>query len=242
MDNKMTTIAKTLGLALMCAMSFSAYAESDDFQSQDPWQGINRKVFAFNDTLDRYVLKPAAQGYEKVLPDYVEQRVSNVFANLGEIGNVINDLLQGKIGQAGNDSGRFLLNTTVGLAGMYDVAKTVGLPKSEGEDFGQTLNAWGVGEGPYLVLPFLGPSTVTAAAGGLVDSSLDPIRYIDHVPTRNTTYGVDLLDTRATLLEAEKLISGDKYTFTRDAYLQRRDYLINDGEVQDNFGGGDEDF
>lgn len=241
MEPKILKIAKLACLSLVCTVSLAAHAE-DDFQQQDPWEGFNRKMFAFNDSLDRYVLKPAAKGYEKVLPDYVEQRVSNVFSNLGEISNFINDLLQGKVSQAGNDGGRFLVNTTVGLVGMYDVAKKVGLPKSDGEDFGQTLNAWGVSEGPYLVLPFLGPSTVTAAAGSAVDSQLDPVRRIDHVPTRNTTYGVGLLDTRATLLEAEELISGDKYTFIRDAYLQRRDYLINDGEVQDNFGSADEEF
>lgn len=241
MENSILNVVKAACLSLLCAASAGSFAQQD-FQQRDPWEGFNRKIFVFNDTLDHYIVKPAAKGYEKVLPDYVEQRVSNVFSNLGEITNVINDVLQGKLFQAGNDGGRFLVNSTVGLIGMYDVAKKVGLTKSDGEDFGQTLNAWGVGEGPYVVLPFLGSYTVSAAAGSAVDSQFDPVRRIDHVPTRNTTYGVGLLDTRATLLEAEELISGDKYTFVRDAYLQRRDYLINDGEVQDSFGASDDEF
>lgn len=210
----------------------------------DPWEGFNRKVFAFNDTMDRYLLKPVAKGYQAVTPDPLEHGFSNVFSNLKEVQNIINDLLQGKLSQAGNDSGRLVVNTTLGLAGFFDVAKHMGLAKSDGEDFGQTLAAWGVGQGPYVVLPLLGPSTVRDTGSMPVNSFSDPIGQVDHVPTRNSLWATELIGLRASLLSAESLISGDKYAFMRDAYLQRRNYLVNDGEVEDDFGGdfGDEGF
>ncbi len=210
-------------------------------QFEDPWEGMNRKIFVFNDTLDSFFLKPVAQTYLAITPEVVEVGVSNFFENLGEVGNILNDVLQWKWGQAANDSGRLLLNSTVGVAGIFDVAKRVGLSRSEGEDFGQTLAAWGVGQGPYLVLPFFGPSSLRGLGSMPVDSYANPISYVDHVPTRNSTYATDLLDTRASLIDAEDLISGDKYLFMRDAFLQRREYLIQDGNVEDSFGG-DEDF
>jgi len=162
-----------------------------------------------------------------------------MFSNLGEVLNIVNDVLQGKIGQAGNDTGRLFLNSTFGIAGFFDVARHAGLEKSDGEDFGQTFATWGVGEGAYVVLPFLGPSTLRDAPGLLLDSVFDPIGEIDHVPTRNQVYGTKVLSTRAGLLEAEKLVKGDKYTFIRDVYLQRRQFLVNDGEVEDDFGDDD---
>lgn len=225
----------SLAAGLLLASTGSVAAEF-----ADPWEGMNRKVFVFNDTLDSYFLKPVAKGYLAVTPDPVETGVSNFFENLGEVGNILNDVLQWKWGQAANDTGRLLVNSTVGIAGFFDVAQRVGLPRSEGEDFGQTLAAWGVGQGPYVVLPFLGPSSVRGIGGMPVDSYANPIRYVDHVPTRNSTYAVDLLDTRASLVAAEDLISGDKYSFMRDAFLQRREYLIQDGDVEDDFGGEDD--
>ncbi|HAD08918.1 MAG TPA: hypothetical protein DCF62_05515, partial [Porticoccaceae bacterium] len=172
-------------------------------------------------------------------PDVIERGVARMFGNLGEVLNVVNDVLQGKLGQAGNDGGRFIINSTVGLVGFFDVAQHWGLPKSDGEDFGQTFATWGMGQGPYLVLPFFGPSNLRDAPGRVFDSFLNPIAYVDHVPTRNELYGANVLSDRAELLEAEKLIRGDKYSFIRDVYLQRRDYLINDGQVEDDFGGAD---
>lgn len=225
-----------LALTLMGApLSSALAAEAKD--SVDPWEGFNRKVFAFNDTLDRYLLKPLAKGYKAVTPDPVEGGVSSVFSNLKEVSNIANDLLQGKFSQAGNDTGRLLVNTTLGLVGIFDVAEHMGLPKSDGEDFGQTLATWGVGSGPYVVLPFLGSSTVRSLGGMPVNTFTDPIGYVDHVPTRNSLWGTQLVELRASLLEAESLISGDKYTFMRDAYLQRRNYLAKDGDVEDDFGG-----
>lgn len=202
----------------------------------DPWEGFNRKMFAFNDTVDTYTLKPIAKGYRAVTPDPVERGVSRMFSNVGEVVNVFNDLLQGKFRQAGNDTGRFVINTTIGLVGFFDVADHFGLPKNDGEDFGQTLGVWGVNSGPYLVLPLIGPSTVRDGPARIVDRFINPINEIDHVPTRNQIYGAEVISTRADLLEAEKFVRGERYSFIRDAYLQRRKFLLTDGGVEDDFG------
>lgn len=233
----MHVLQSSLASALL-VVSLSSQAEEPG--NSDPWEGFNRAMFSFNEGADKYVLKPITKGYMFITPDPVEQGVSNVFSNLLEVTNVVNGLFQGKLGQAANDTGRFLVNSTVGLVGIFEVAEHLGLEKNEGEDFGQTLAAWGVGQGPYVVWPLLGPSTLRDTGAMPVNSLTDPIRYIDHVPTRNTTMGVELIDTRARLMDAEGLISGDKYSFVRDAYLQRRDYLISDGEIEDDFGSEDD--
>lgn len=220
-------------------LSSQSFADDSMGNEQDPWEGFNRKVFAFNDTVDTYALKPIAKGYRAVTPDPVEDGISRMFANVGELVNIANDLFQGKFRQAGNDTGRFLINTTVGLVGFFDVADDFGLPKNEGEDFGQTLGVWGVDEGPYIVIPFLGPSTMRDGPAKIVDFLIDPVSEIDHVPTRNAIYGVDVVSTRADLLKAEELIKGDRYSFIRDVYLQRREFLLKDGDVEDDFGDYD---
>lgn len=216
-----------VGLGLLPAMGQAASEE-------DPWEGFNRPIFRFNDTLDTYALKPIAQGYRAVTPQFLEDGVHNVFGNIGDVGNLANNLLQGKVHDAGVDTGRLIFNTTFGVLGFFDVAKHMGLQKSN-EDFGQTLGVWGLESGPYLVIPFLGPSTVRDAAGRVPDGFLTPYPYIDHVPTRNVTRGVQVVDTRASLLQAERLISGDKYIFIRNAYLQSREFKIKDGQVEDDF-------
>lgn len=217
---------------------FSQVSHAND--EADPWQGFNRAMFAFNDVTDRFLLKPLAKGYVFVTPGFVRKGVNNVFDNVMEVPTVLNDVLQGKGKQAANDTGRFLVNSTVGLAGLFDVAQHMGMKPNDGEDFGQTLAVWGVGQGPYLVLPFLGPSTVRDTVAIPVNVYSDPRTYIDHVPTRNVVSGVSLLSTRANLLDLERHITGDRYTFIRDAYLQRRQFLINDGEVEDDFGMDEE--
>lgn len=212
---------------------------------EDPWEGYNRAIFSFNDGLDRYFAKPVAKGYQFIMPGFAETGVSNMFDNVGEIKNVANDVLQWKWGQAAHDTGRFLVNSTVGLVGFFDVAQYMGLERSDGEDFGQTLAVWGVKSGPYFVLPILGPSTIRDSAGLPVDAYTSVINYIDHVPTRNTVMGIGLISDRAQLLQAEALLSGDRYAFMRDAYLQRRGYLISDGQTisEDDFGADfDDDF
>lgn len=206
----------------------------------DRLENLNRKVFYVNERLDHYALRPAAVTYRKLMPNPLEKGVDNFFSNLDEVTNVFNDLLQGKFGQAAHDSGRFLLNTTLGLGGIFDVAQRAGLEKSDGEDFGQTLAVWGVGEGPYLMLPLLGPSTLRDAPSKFVDTITSPFSYVDDVRTRNTARGVDLLAKRASLLEVDDIISGDKYLFVRDVYLQRSRYLVNDGAIEDDFGDFDD--
>ena len=201
---------------------------------EDPWECVNRAVFRFNDTVDTYSLKPLAQGYQKVTPDVIETGISNVFSNLGDVVVLANDLLQGKIHDAGIDTSRILFNTTFGVLGFFDVATRMGLQKND-EDLGQTLGAWGLGSGPYVVLPLLGPSTVRDIGGRAGDSFLSPYRYINDVPARNTTRGVDVVDTRAGLLSAERMITGDKYIFIRNAYLQNREFRTQDGQVEDDF-------
>lgn len=217
---------------LLLVLPLSLHAESN----KDPFEGFNRVLFKFNDTADTYVIKPMARGYSAVMPDPLEKGVYRMFDNLGEIRNVANDLLQAKFAQAANDSGRFLVNTTVGLAGFFEVAEPIGLKPNDGEDFGQTLGYWGIAEGPYLVLPILGPSTLRDGPSRYIDSFLNPVNEVDHIPTRNVIHGTSMLSGRAALLKAEKLVSGDKYTFTREVYLQRRAYLVNDGQLEDSFG------
>ncbi len=236
--------AKVMALAVSALVSTSSFAQPDtEARNPDPWEGFNRGVYKFNDGVDRFFLKPVAQGYQAITPDPVEDGISNVFDNIFEVRNIINDVLQWKWGQAANDTGRFLVNSTVGIVGLFDVAQHIGMPENDGgEDFGQTLAVWGVGSGPYLMIPFLGPSTLRDGAGMPIDMQMDLVSYIDHVPTRNTTYGVRIVSDRAGLLEAEALMSGDRYTFIRDAYLQRREYLIKDGAVEDDFGGDEGEY
>ncbi len=220
-------------------LSLGGSVVAEEGRGDDPLESFNRAMFTFNDTADRWVLKPVSRGYRAVTPDPVEKGIARMFSNVGEVVNIVNDVFQGKVAQAGNDTGRLLVNSTVGVAGFFDVADSWGMQKSSVEDFGQTMAVWGVPQGAYIVLPFFGPSNFRDAPGRLVDSFLNPIGYIEHVPTRNQVYGANVLSSRAELLEAEKLISGDKYSFVRDVYLQRREHLINDGQVEDDFGDSD---
>jgi phospholipid-binding lipoprotein MlaA len=195
----------------------------------DPWEGFNRAMFSFNDGLDTYALKPVSQGYKAVMPDMAETGVSNFFENLSDVGTLINNILQGKFSSASQDLARISFNTTFGLGGLIDVATPMGIDKHE-EDFGQTFGYWGASSGPYLVLPLFGPATVRDGLGMIPDSLVDPVRYVDDNGARNALYVTRVIDNRAQLLEAEKLISGDKYTFIRDAYLQKRAFSIADGD------------
>ncbi|GFM81600.1 VacJ-like lipoprotein [Pseudomonas cichorii] len=200
----------------------------------DPWEGVNRVIFRFNDTVDTYTLKPIAQGYQYIAPQFVEDGVHNFFNNIGDVSNLANNILQAKPAAAGVDTARLIVNTTFGLLGVIDVGTHMGLQRND-EDFGQTLGYWGVSSGPYVVLPFFGPSTVRDAIAKYPDTYTEPYRYIDHVPTRNTLRAADLIDMRASLLSAERMVSGDKYTFIRNAYLQNREFKVKDGQVEDDF-------
>jgi len=205
----------------------------------DPWEGFNRKVFAFNDVLDRYALKPVARGYRFITPDPVETGVGNFFSNLGEPRTVLNSLLQGKVRNASIATSRFLINTTVGVGGLWDVASRMEITGQE-EDFGQTLGAWGWEESRYLVLPLLGPSTLRDTGGLPADMYAYPTTYIDDDETRLGLTALRVIDTRAGLLDQEALIQGDRYSFIRDAWLQQRRFEVSDGELGDDPFASDE--
>jgi phospholipid-binding lipoprotein MlaA len=201
---------------------------------RDPWERMNRSTHAFNYALDRSIARPVANAYVKVLPRFVRTGISNVFDNLDTLNTVVNDLLQGKMKQAGNDSARFLLNTTFGVGGVYDAASAAGLDQND-EDFGQTFGKWGMKPGPYLVLPILGPSTTRDTFSRLVDQFTYPVTYLEDDSTRYMIRAVDLVDGRASLLDLDEQIDRayDRYAFIRNAWLQRREFQVKDGEVED---------
>lgn len=197
----------------------------------DPFEPFNRGVYKFNDVLDKAVVKPAAKGYNAVMPAPGKMMVSNFFSNLDDVIVTINDLLQIKVVRAVSDGGRILVNSTIGLYGLVDVASRVGMEKHH-EDFGQTLGYWGIGSGPYLVIPLLGPSSVRDGVGLYADIRSGVLGRIKHVDFRNQLYAIDLLSKRTRLLSQEKVLDEamiDQYSFIRDAYLQRRRSLIYDG-------------
>ncbi|MDC1210632.1 VacJ family lipoprotein [Porticoccaceae bacterium] len=231
-----------LAIKLLATILFSLPLLSSSLQAeeQDSFEGFNRNMFYFNDKVDQYALRPLAVAYTEVMPNPLERGVANVFSNLNEVTNVVNDLLQGKFKQAGHDGGRFLINSTIGMAGLFDVAERAGLSKSDGEDFGQTLAVWGVGEGPYLMLPLVGPSTLRGAPSKLIDNLTNPLSHSDDVRLRNSARALDLLTTRVSLLAVDEIASGDRYLFVRDVYLQRNRFLVNDGVIEDDFGDFDE--
>jgi phospholipid-binding lipoprotein MlaA len=200
---------------------------------KDPIEGFNRAMFAFNDGLDTVIIKPVAKGYDAVLPSPVKTGVSNFFSNIADFFIGINNVLQGKVSDGASDFGRLAVNTTIGLLGVLDIATEMGLEKHN-EDFGQTFGSWGVGDGAYVVLPIFGPRTARDTVGLVLDVKADPVGDLDHVPTKNTLTVLRLIDGRASLLPADKVIeeaSLDKYSYIRGAYLQRRRNLIYDGNA-----------
>ncbi len=202
----------------------------------DPWEKFNRSMFRFNDRADKILLKPLAKAYIKLTPGFFRQGVDNTFSNVLEIPSILNSVLQWNFGGAAHDTGRFLVNSTLGLAGILDVAQYMNLKHDDHEDFGQTLAVWGMDAGPYMILPFLGPSNLRDTTALPVDWYTDPKTYIDHIPTKNTVRAASLLNTRANIMPLEKSLTGDKYVFLREAYLQRRNFLVNNGVVEDSFG------
>jgi phospholipid-binding lipoprotein MlaA len=199
---------------------------------QDPWESWNRGVYKVNDKLDRAIAKPIARTYLRAVPAPARTGVSNFLSNLRTTTVMINDALQGKFGAAANDLARFVVNTTVGFGGLLDPATQMGLDKNE-EDFGQTLGAWGVPPGPFLELPILGPSDTRDGPARIVDIFTAPTHYINNNWISYGIYGVALVDTRAGLLSLDDTLKKvfDPYAFIRDAYLQRRAYLVSDGRV-----------
>lgn len=203
----------------------------------DPLEPVNRVTYQFNDAVDTVLLKPVARGYKAVTPSLVRQGVGNFFTNLGYPFVIFNNLLQGKPGAAVSDTGRLLINTTVGLGGILDVASDVGLEKHN-EDLGQTLAVWGVPAGPYVVLPFLGPATLRDAVSRPADIGFNGLYYVNDRSVRDKLFVLEIIDMRARLLPLESQIeaSTDPYLFVRESYLQRREFLIYDGNPpEDDF-------
>ncbi|MEO5343835.1 MAG: VacJ family lipoprotein [Gammaproteobacteria bacterium SHHR-1] len=222
---------------------------------RDPLEGVNRVVYAFNDGVDRVLVKPVAKGYRAITPEPVDQGVTNFFSNLDDVGSAVNNLLQLKLTRAASDVGRVAINSTLGLLGLIDVASQLKLEKY-GEDFGQTLGYWGIGPGPYLVLPFFGPRNIRDTLGMVADSYLDPVNYAAHDDwpdhwkydiDKDWQYGLKVLefvDMRADNLAASDVLEVaalDPYSFVRDAYLQRRESLVRDGQISFEGDLGTED-
>ncbi len=213
--------------------------------SDDPLEGWNRDVQSFNDDFDEYAMKPVAKGYQWIMPEFADEGVSNFFSNINDIAVALNDLLQFKLTQTGMDGSRFLVNSTAGLGGLFDVASMIDLPKHY-EDFDQTLGVWGIPAGPYLVLPLLGPSSPRGVAGLIGDAAANPATYVGfgafpgldsavEAGVSSGMYVLNAIDKRADNLATEKVVSEaasvDRYEFIKNAYIQRRNYLVNDGNV-----------
>lgn len=216
-------------LALAAAMLVGGCATTAN--NKDPMEGFNRAVFAFNEGLDAAVIRPAAKGYEFITPGFVRTGVGNFFDNIADVVIAVNNLLQGKVVEAASDAGRFLVNSTVGILGLLDVATEWGLEKHN-EDFGQTFGRWGMDTGAYVVLPLFGPRNIRDGVGLAFDVYADPLVYIDDVRVRNSLAALLLVNNRTALLPADKIIDEaalDKYSYLRDAYMQRRRNLVFDG-------------
>lgn len=226
---------RLVAAVLAVAVLSTGCATGPNANPKDPLEPMNRSISRFNDSLDENVLKPVATGYKDVTPDLVQKGVRNVFNNLSDIWSTVNNGLQLKGRDTAESLMRSVVNTVFGIYGIFDVATPIGLERHP-EDFGQTLGAWGVPDGPYVVLPLFGPSTLRDTAGMPVDTSVDYVRNLDHIPTRNSAMGVRIIDKRAALLDASNLLSEaaiDKYSFTRDAYLQFRRNQVFDGNPPD---------
>ena len=210
--------------------------------NDDPFEEYNRKVWAFNEFLDDNFAKPTAEVYTSISPDFIEVGITNFFRNLNELDNTANQLLQGRPLLAINDFTRFLINSTIGLGGFIDVGSKFGLERHD-EDFGQTLGTWGVGSGPFLMIPIYGPSTPRGLAGRTVSSVLSGTFAIEETDVRIGLTALDALETRARYLEVETLIIGDRYSFIRDSYMQYQAFESSNGEDQpDDFVDDMDDF
>lgn len=231
----------TVALALMLC----GCAGEETRVDYDPLEPLNRGIHEVNDFTDRVLLKPVAKGYKAVVPSFARRGVSNFFDNLGTPRSSLNNFLQGKPARGFDDIARFLFNSTIGLGGLIDVASHGGLEEYD-EDFGQTLAVWGVPNGPYVVLPFLGPSTLRDTFVRPADIVLDPLLYYDETSVRDKLIVLQIIDLRTGLLSADRLLedSKDKYITIRESYLQNRNYVIHDGDppIDDDFYDDFDDF
>lgn len=233
MKDRISSTGRMLCMALVILLAGCASTEEIMRTNADPLEGYNRAMFAFNDTVDKAVLKPVARGYDTVVPERIDISISNFFNNLDDIIVLVNDVLQLKMKQAAMDGSRLVFNTTFGILGLFDFAgQYMDLPKHN-EDFGQTLGYWGIGEGYYLVLPLLGPSTTRDVWGVPADGYLNPVNHVNPTRDRLLLHGLNIIDIRAGLLRTERAFDAsaqiDPYAFQREAYLQRRRNLVYDG-------------
>ena len=213
---------------------------SDDFNPDDPYEKSNRKVFEFNNKIDKIFLRPLTDFYDKATPEFAQTSITNFFANLDDIRISINNLLQGNVVESMSDITRFFINSIFGLGGFFDVATEMGLEKHS-EDFGQTLGKWGAKPGPYLMLPFLGPSTTRDAFTFIGDTALAPALSLDDNGARLGLISLDLINTYSAFTGIADIESNDRYAFLRDAYLERRKFEVNDGLSEEELSQ-DEDF
>ncbi len=236
------TLPRYLLVLLLTFPAIAATAQEQE-KNPDPFEPVNRALFAFNDSIDRWFLRPVAKGYDWITPAPVQRGVGNMFANMYDFNAAINGVLQWRWAGAAQSSGRFIVNSTVGLLGVFDVATTMGISPYR-TDFGHTLAIWGFESGPYLMVPLFGPRTIRSGTGTIFDTYTSIPTYIDNVRVRNSLWGLELIDGRARLLNADELVTGDRYIFIRDAYLQGRETFVNDGVVQDDFSdfGTEEDW
>jgi len=223
-----------LQLIALTFLSLIVFSQDSESNNIDPFEDINRIVFNISDDLDQAVLRPAAEFYSEYTPLFLKNGITNVFSNLSEVDTIVNQLLQGKVWYAAQDTGRFVINSTVGVAGFFDIAGRAGLEKHD-EDFGQTLGFWGVPSGFYLFVPFLGPTTLRDMLAKPTSWFLSGNFSVSDEEASIFLNVLDVIETRERLLIAENLIVGDKYDFVRDAYLQSREYLAADGEIEDDF-------
>ena len=235
---KISLIHKSLLLLLIFVVSNSTFSE----EIHDPFEDINRITFNINDSLDNKIAKPVAVVYGDITPQFIQNRITRFFKNLAEIDTFINQALQGKPKLAINDFGRFAINSSIGLFGFFDVATKMGL-EAHDEDFGQTLGVWGVPDGPYLMLPIIGPSNARDLMSRPISSFLSGTFAMTDTDVKLTLTALDALETRERYLDFEAMITGDRYTFVKDAYVQSRDYEIFDGEMtEDDFLEDMDDF
>lgn len=233
LDLPVRIMPRPLGIAL--AIFFIFVLASSPLQAAvdyDPLEPVNRATHSFNRVIDKILLKPLARTYQQLAPKFVKSGVSNFFGNLDDVAVTFNDLLQLEFKQAASDFGRLAVNTTVGMGGLFDVADAAFALEKNNQDFGQTLAHYGVESGPYVVLPFFGPSTLRDAFGMQFDALLDPVVGVDHVESRNGMLASKTVDFRADVLHVDDMIIGDDYLFIRGIYLQHREFEINGGYTE----------
>ena len=235
-------VRRYLGVAalalLFAGLAGPAFAAGST-PNPDPWEGFNRRVFAFNDKVDRYFLKPVAKGYRKITPQFLDDGITNMLGNLRGPVVIVNDVLQGKLVQSAQDTGRLLVNTTVGIVGFFDVARHMKMPRHE-EDFGQTFAKWGLPAGPYVVVPFMFGVTIRdgvgIGAGALMIGEVLENQLEFGWEENAVILGLDIIDIRADVIPMEESleVQGDRYTLVRDAYFQRRAFVTNDGLIEED--------